>query len=103
MRLLETLARVESTNRPELISLIQHQRYQLEWGTTLIVVTGKAGQELINELYQARRSGQNAILIQTGTDAADVESRQRAKTFGIPAFSITTENDLSMWMQKKSI
>ena len=103
MRLLETLARVESTDHSDLVPLIQQQRYHLEWGTTLIVITGRAGEELINELYQARRSGQNSILIQIGTDASDVESRKRAQTFAIPVVSITTENDLNIWMQKKSI
>ena len=100
MRLLETLAGVQGTDRAELLSLLQDQRYQLGWGTTLIVITGKASEELIHELYQARRGGQNAILIQTGSDAADEADRQRARTFGIPVFSVTDERDLQTWMQR---
>ena len=63
------------------------------------MITGKASEELINELYQARRGGQNAILIQTGPDASDEGNRQRAQTFGIPVFSIADERDLKIWMQ----
>jgi uncharacterized protein (DUF58 family) len=99
MRLLETLARVEMADRSMLEPLLQQQRYQLGWGTTLIVISGKASDELINELYQARRAGQNAILILTDLDASFETSRQRAQTFGIPVFSIASERDLQMWMQ----
>jgi uncharacterized protein (DUF58 family) len=100
MRVLETLARVQITDRSELVALLQHQRYQLGWGTTLIVITGDASDDLMNELYQARRGGQNAILIQTGPGVSDDASRQHAQTFGIPVFSVTDERDLQIWMQK---
>ena len=99
MRLLETLARAEITENSALVPLIQGQRYQLAWGTTLIVITGKASEELLDELYQARRWGQNAVLILAGRDVTENSIRQRAKVFGIPVFSIATERDLTIWMQ----
>ena len=100
MRLLETLARVESIDHSPLVPLLGQQRYHLPWGTTLIVITGKASNELLDELHQARRSGQNAIVILVGGDASDDAIRQRAKTLGIPVFSIATERDLKIWMQE---
>jgi uncharacterized protein (DUF58 family) len=100
MRLLETLARVETIDDSALVPLIQGQRYQLAWGTTLIVITGGASDELLDELYQARRWGQNAVLILAGGDASEEATRRRAKTFGIPVFSIATERDLKIWMQE---
>ncbi len=100
IRLLETLARVEMTDQSVLVPLIQQQRYQLGWGTTLIVITGKASEELIDELYHAQRSGQNAFLILVGMDASEEASRQRAQTFGIRVFSIASERDLNIWTQK---
>ena len=100
MRLLETLARVEVKDNSTLIPLIEQQRYKLGWGTSLIVITGRADDELMNELYQARRGGQKAILILAGRDGAEEFSRQRAQAFGIPIFSIATERDLKIWMQK---
>ena len=84
MRLLETLARVDLINNSRLASLIQEQRYRLAWGTTLIVITGSANQELLDELYQARRSGQNSLLILAGGNTSDEEAHRRAKAFGIP-------------------
>lgn len=99
MRLLETLARVEMTDNSSLLPLLQGQRYQLPWGTTLIVITGSADDELLEELYQARRSGQNAVLILAGGNTAEADARRRARAFGIPVFPIGTERDLNLWMR----
>lgn len=100
MRLLEALARVEISDHSAFVPLIQRQRYQLAWGTTLIVITGGAGEDVLDELYQARRWGQNAILILVNRDISDEVTRQRAKILGIPFFSIASERDLSLWMQE---
>jgi uncharacterized protein (DUF58 family) len=100
MRLLETLARADVAENSALVPLIQRQRYQLAWGTTLILITGTASDELLDELYQARRWGQNGVLILVGRDVSDEAVRHRAKTFGIPVFSIATESDLRIWMQE---
>jgi uncharacterized protein (DUF58 family) len=100
MRVLETLARVEIVDQAPLIPLIQQQRYQLTWGTTLIVISGSADDALLDELYQARRSGLNSILILAGRDIPDKEIRPRAEFFGIPVVSIATEHDLSIWTQR---
>jgi len=100
MRLLETLARIDVTEQSSLVSLIQEQRYRLAWGTTLIVITGSASDELFDELYQARRSGQNPVLILAGRDATDAAIQRQARTFGIAVFPVATEHDLQIWMQE---
>ena len=102
MRLLEALARVEGINDSMLLPLLQQQRYHLAWGTTLIVITGKASDDLLGELHQARRTGQNAVVILAGGDAYDAAIQQRAKTLGIPVFTIVTERDLNVWMQENA-
>lgn len=100
MHLLETLARVQIIENSPLVPLVQQQRYHLAWGTTLIVVTGTLNDALLDELYQARRSGQQAVVILAGGgERADESSRRRAKAFGIPFFSIATERDLNIWMR----
>lgn len=104
IRLLETLARVESIDDSALVPLIQEQRYQLAWGTTLIVVTGKADDDLLDELYQARRWGQHSVLILAGRDIYGEEKvRRRAASFGIPVVSIATEHDLDLWTKKARV
>jgi uncharacterized protein (DUF58 family) len=99
MRLLETLARCEAIDNSALVPLIQRQRYHLAWGTTLIAITGQAGDGLLDELHQARRGGQNAILILAGRSISDEAVIRRAKIFDIPVFPIPTERDLKIWMQ----
>jgi uncharacterized protein (DUF58 family) len=101
MRLLETLARVDLITNARLASLIQEQRYRLAWGTTLIVITGSANPELLDELYQARRSGQNSLLILAGGNTSDEEAHRRAKAFGIPIYSIASERDLNIWTRQR--
>jgi uncharacterized protein (DUF58 family) len=100
MRLLETLARADIAENSALVPLIQGQRYQLAWGTTLILITGTPSDELLDELYQARHWGQNSVLILVGRDVSDEAVRRRAKTLGIPVFPIATESDLRIWMQE---
>ena len=100
MRLLETLARAQTIDNSALVPLLQRQRYHLTWGTTLIVITGKLSEDLLDELYQARRSGQNAIIILAGTDTSDAAVHLRAKTFGIPVVSVTSERDLNIWTRE---
>ena len=100
MRLLETLARVEIIDQSPLVPLLQEQRYQLAWGTTLIVITGDASDDLLDELYQARRAGQDAVLILAGRDIADQPIRRRASIYGIPVFSVATERDLNIWTRQ---
>ena len=100
MRILESLARVEIVESSPLVQLLQTQRYHLTWGTTLIVITGQASVDVINELYQARRDGQSAILILVGRHPEDKVIHQRAKSLGIALYFITSERDLKIWMQE---
>jgi hypothetical protein len=64
------------------------------------VITGQASDDMLDELYQARRSGQNAVLILTGGNTSGESIRHRAKTFAIPVFTIASERDLNIWMQQ---
>lgn len=97
MRMLESLARVEMTHDTSLAAMIQRERYLLPWGTTLLVITGQVQDDLLNELYLARRSGQNALLILAGTVSHVKEIQRRSAFFGIPALSIAKESDFDIW------
>jgi uncharacterized protein (DUF58 family) len=97
MRLLEILARAEMSEGASFETLIQRQRYHLAWGTTLLVITGKASVPLLDELYQARRAGQNASLILAGPAVHAPEMIRRAAHFGIPLVNLAIERDLDLW------
>jgi uncharacterized protein (DUF58 family) len=97
MRILDILARIEMTKETPPAAILQRERYQLSWGTTLIVITGQVGDDLLDELYQARRAGQNALLILAGPVVNEQEIIQRAGYFGIPVVPILNERGLDIW------
>jgi hypothetical protein len=88
---------VELTHESAIAAQVKQQRYQLAWGTTLIVITGQAGDDLLHELYQARRSGQNAMLILAGRVPFSKDIAYRAGHFGIPVVALPTEHSLDIW------
>jgi uncharacterized protein (DUF58 family) len=97
MRILEVMARIDTTRDSSLIEKIRRQRHFLAWGTTLIIITGGADDSLLSELYQARRSGQNAILVLAGPVAHAGEIKNRAFHYGIQTVSIPSERGLDIW------
>lgn len=97
MRLLETLARVEMAHARPFLPLLQQQRFNLPWGTTLIVITGEVNDELLRELHQARQAGQDVLLIQAGPVTYSRETQTLAGLYGIVLVSIQNEHDLDMW------
>lgn len=98
MRVLENLAKVEVKYEDQgFTDLIRQRRYHLTWGTTLIVITGSVPPGLLEELYQARRAGQNTLLVLAGPVVNSQEIRFQANFFGIPVVPILNENGLDIW------
>jgi uncharacterized protein (DUF58 family) len=97
IRLLELLARIQVEDRPHFEECIRGNRIHLPWGTTLTIITGNADQRLLDELYQARKSGLNANLILSGAVPNAHEIFHKAEFFGIPVLNIATESDMDVW------
>ena len=97
MRILETLARVEMTQESSFSAIIRQQRYHLSWGTSLLVITGGADDPFLDELHQARRAGQNVLLILAGKAVRASEISRRAGAYGIPVVSFYDERSLDLW------
>jgi uncharacterized protein (DUF58 family) len=97
MRILELMARVDTIQDSPLVEKIRHQRHFLTWGTTLIVITGSVEDALLDELYQAGRSGQSAILVLAGPVAYVREIKTRASHYGIQTVSIPNERGFDIW------
>lgn len=96
-RLLETLARSGPIRQSPFLPLLQRQRAQLPWGTSLIVITGEINTDLLHELHQTRRAGQEVLLIQAGAVTYSRQTQALAELYGIPLLSIQTEQDLDRW------
>jgi uncharacterized protein (DUF58 family) len=81
MRVLELLARVELSERSRpLTSLLTERAAALPWGSTVIVVTGMAGDELFLALNRLRQAGLLVVLflIEPTGNVAAVAGRARA-------------------------
>jgi uncharacterized protein (DUF58 family) len=98
IRLLETLARVQSSERTTPFhELLQNQFAQLSWGTTLVLITGKPEDSLFESLFRARRAGMNAVVILAGGAPGFKDFQRRADQFGFTVYTIERERDLDKW------
>ncbi len=97
MRLLETLARIQAGEGQSFPLTIRQYRPRLSWGTTLLVITGQAGDDLFDEFFQAQRAGMDIVLILCGDVPGLQEIKRRARHFGIPVYSFWSEKDLDVW------
>jgi hypothetical protein len=93
------LARVELAETFAFVELLRRETVRLPWGTTLIVVTGRATDALFDALFQVRRAGFQVVLIlvEPGADFAWVQ--RRARHFGFVAYQVASERDLDIWQR----
>lgn len=97
MRLLETLARVQMVKSESFEQVLRRNRAGLNWGTTIIAITGQAEDSLFDEIFQVRRSGLNLVLILCGEVIGIKDIKARAEHFKIPFFHFRDEKDLDVW------
>jgi uncharacterized protein (DUF58 family) len=96
---LEMLARLHVMAGAPLAELLGKQVHSLSWGTSLIVITPRLGDDLFDALFQARRSGMDAFLIQCGAADNYLETRRKAAYFKFPLQQLLDESDLDSWRQ----
>ncbi len=90
---LEVLARVQSQADENLIELIRRESVRLPWGSTLVVITGFGGDDLVSLLAYLRRSGfaVTLILVQPGS----VTSMEMPALAGISTHVVGSDRDLA--------
>jgi uncharacterized protein (DUF58 family) len=99
VRILEVLARIQVGETPPLIDVIQQQRQQLPWGTTLVLVCGQADDRLFEQVFRCRRGGLNMMLVLVGQTGNIRATKERCEHFAIPFQHIRNELDLDPWRQ----
>lgn len=101
MRLLEELARVEATRQEgqtmPFLEMVHQQRVHLPWGTTLVLITGSVDERLFDEIFQARRSGINPVIILVGNVPGVQAAREKADYFRILFYHVQNQLDLDQW------
>jgi uncharacterized protein (DUF58 family) len=97
LRVLETLARLQMVESEPISQLLRQEMVNLPWGATLILITGKVEEDLFESLFQARRAGLKAYLVQSGQSKDIQILEQRTRQFGIPMVQFLREQDLDIW------
>lgn len=97
MRVLDLLARVAMSEGPDFPAFLQRETSRLAWGSTLVVITGRVGEELFAALAGLRRAGFSVVLFSTDPSTAFDAIRKRAATIGVPSYEVWEESDLERW------
>lgn len=97
MRILEMLARVSVADSESLASMLQHEKGNLSWGTTLLIITGDVNVAAFEAIFQAQRAGLSAMLVLVGRSRRLALAEQQASQFGIACTLIERERDLDIW------
>ncbi|MGI8913562.1 MAG: DUF58 domain-containing protein [Chloroflexota bacterium] len=93
IRLLEALARVESSRQMPLAELLQQHAHGLGWGATAVVITGGVTPSLAPSLARLKRNGYTVLLLLAGgRRQANAESAIPAT---IPTYRIREDRELA--------
>ena len=100
MHLLQLLACVEVASEDEtlpFLDLLSRKSLGLPWGSTLVIITAREVEGLVDTLLALRRRGLVVILVLTCPDRDFEVTAQRAEQIGVQALRIWTEQDLDVW------
>lgn len=97
MKLLETLARIESGHTVPYHLWALGACVNLSWGVTVLAITPQGDQQTCQMLHRLARSGYNPLLLVIDPYANMRQIRNRATRFGFPAYQIGQRNELGSW------
>jgi uncharacterized protein (DUF58 family) len=100
MHLLDLLASIEVAPEDEgvaFLNLLSRRSMALPWGSTVLVVTAREVEGLLDTLLALRRRGLAVVLVLTCPDRGFDATAQRADRIGIQALRIWNEQDLDIW------
>ena len=91
---LEVLARVRLAPGMPLAEILRRERPRLAWGTTIVAITGRTSDELLDTLASLRQGGFAVSLLLVQAPDPPPLARERAALLGISIWSIWREQDL---------
>lgn len=97
MQVLEVLARVAVAPANPFTHWLNRATLDLNWGTTLLVITPQASDEVSAALHQQARRGFNTVLLVTEPYARFEIVRDRARHLGFAALNLASEDELKRW------
>jgi uncharacterized protein (DUF58 family) len=100
MDLLDLLARIEVAPEDRTVpflNLLGHKSLGLPWGSTVMVVTGREVDGLLETLLGLRRRGLAITLVLTVPERGFDSTARRAEQIGVQALRIWSERDMDVW------
>jgi uncharacterized protein (DUF58 family) len=94
MKILETLARLETSEHVPFVEWASRATVGLSWGVTVLVLSPKGDEATCNALHRMVRAGLNPILLLVEGQEDLALVRERARRLGFPAYSILNDSDL---------
>jgi uncharacterized protein (DUF58 family) len=97
MKVLETLARVESDLTVPLNQWAATACAPLNWGVTVLAITAFGDESTCQALHRLLRSGFNPILVAVEPDLQFGQTRERARQLGFRAYHVLRSDNLDLW------
>jgi uncharacterized protein (DUF58 family) len=100
INLLDLLARIEVAPEEEalpFLDLLGRKSLALPWGSTIVVITSREIEGLLDTLMTLRRRGLVVILVLTSPDRGFAFTAKRADRVGVQALRIWSEQALDVW------
>jgi uncharacterized protein (DUF58 family) len=100
MDVLDLLARIQvmpDDDAVPFLDLLNRNSMGLPWGSTVVVVTPREVEGLLNTLLALRRRGVVVILVTTCPDRGFALTVQRADQIGIRALKVWSEQSMDVW------
>ena len=94
MKMMEFLARIDTTRENDFLELTQEYSRQLATGSTIIAITRKDTKELIGLLLELCRKGLNAIVIVIGKDVRHGEFLNRQYTENLVIYRLKDQSSI---------
>jgi uncharacterized protein (DUF58 family) len=89
MKLLEILARVETSETAPFAGWLTGACLNLTWGVTILAITPRADAAVCQALHQLARSGFNPVLVAIAPQPNFAEVRERARRLDFAAYLVT--------------
>ncbi len=97
--ILELLGRLTIVSDRPFWALVREEIKRLPWGATLIVITPRETEELLDSALILQRSGFNVVFVYVDYPSPEVYevAHQRALKLGFQAYRVWREEDVDIW------
>lgn len=100
--ILDVLGRLSIPDDRSFCALVRSELQRLPWGATLVVVTSRESEDLLQTMYLLHRTGFTIVLVYVDcpSDAEFDVARQKAAMLGLAAYRIQRDEDVEIWRKR---